>query len=279
MCDIAFLIPAHNDEWTLHLCLKSLHEAYLDCSVHVLENGSTDRTARVADWWSEHSEKIHAYHTDVPLNNATRRNCLMTGVDARHLCFIDADMVLIEKRADAIVELAEDPDVDTRRFRFCQPYGDFQHISRESHSDRCCHQYVDYDACQDFKWKETSAGFGVNNYNHGPATESILFWHLNGLRPDYRLVNRDLTRDYHAGDLDTSPAEVVDDMPEEKIHERALDWLRGGRAMPIDEADIPPMPRVMKQRWPGRFKLTVEDGDIIDRVDNGWTPPWEAEND
>lgn len=277
MPDIAWLIPAHNDEWTLDLCLESLHRAGPVWQVHVLENGSTDRTREVADWWASRSGLIHAHHHPVPLDNADRRNELLDRVDARHVCFIDADMVLIEGRAGDIVDMAADHDCATRRFRFCRPYGDLAHIAREADSDRCCHQYADLKRVEDFVWRETPAGFGVNNHRGGPASDRVLFWHLNAVRPDYRLVNRDLTRDYFAGDLDVQPAGVVSEMLREEIHKRALEWLHGGDWTPIEQADVPPLPDVLARR-PRRFEVRLENGRLIDRIDHGWTPPWEREN-
>jgi hypothetical protein len=199
------------------------------------------------------------------------------------MCFIDADFVLIEERAGDILDMAADPDISRRRFQFCQPCGDFYHIARPAHTDRCCHQYVDIDQVPDFEWQETPAGFGMCNHSGGPASDRVLFWHLNLVRPDHRLVQRLHDRAWHTDKQDRHPAKRIAGMDNDRVHEKAMERLQNkwqsGDMIPCRDLETPPRPQVLQDRKPGRFVMVWDAGEPVDRHDRGWTKPWERQNE
>jgi len=279
--DTAILIPAHNDDYCLDLCLESLAGA-VDARIIVLENGSTDDTFRVAAWWQQESPLVEVHSREKTLNYAEGRRRLQALTDARHLIFIDSDFVLIEDRADELRDIVEDPARGLVVFRHCQMVGDFFHVGRAHHTDRS-HCYVDHDAFRDFEWSQTRNGF--LRHNHQPAAKPSalrLFWHLNCVRPDHRLAARLQDRTWFTGEQKERPADRAARMPDWKLHDLAMERLYGlwrkGLLRHRDDASTPPLPRVIQDRMPGRFEMMWEDGEPVDRKDIGWTPPWDRDH-
>lgn len=273
---LAVLIASHNDDYCLNLCIEALVEgAKTPLEIVVLENGSTDQTGAVADWWAETERNVKAYHASEPLAPAEGWNRLAQLTECRHCLFLDSDMVLIERRADELTKIVRADDKPLVKFRFCQFAGDFQHISRENHVDKECQVYVDRQQVPDVRWATTPAGFVKRHTGDiDVQTSRRLWYHLNLVKPDHRLVARTQDRAYFRGDQEKPPASATREDTDAQVHKRALNRLQGSTVKPIEQCDIPPFPRVVERRLPGRFELVRENGELRDRVDHGWTEPW-----
>ena len=274
------LIPAHNDAYTLAFCLASIVH-YFD-EIIVLDDASTDETPDVALGVARQNAHIrYSRHEGAPLGWVEARNRLLAMTDSDYLFWLDADDVLCEYNAHLLHQVAgsNDPVV---RLQLCEMWGDFYHTTqRLRHYDRC-HVYVNRGAMRDFCWSGGSAArpeTAVKGVN-GPGP---LFFHLKGVKPDARIVERSLTRKWLRGKLDRPPAQIVAEMacPEhgrrapDEVHTRALKVLLTSRqdhlrATYISDAAgaAPRRPEVIERALPGRFRIVYDRRLPADRVDH-----------
>jgi glycosyltransferase involved in cell wall biosynthesis len=274
------LIPAHNDDYTLDLCLRSIAE-HVD-EVIVLDDCSTDHTPDVVcDAARRHRHvRLMRHEGEQQLGWVSARQRLLAATDAELLLWIDADDVLCEYNAPLLREIAggREPIV---RLQLCEMWGDFCHTTgRLRHYDRC-HVFVNRRRVRDFCW--SGGSMARPEAALAPArSPGPLFFHLKGVKPDRRLVERHFTRAWlRAG----GPGRLEDfaglaRMDEAEIHRRALRILlhsRQDRLVPTYvagalPAGAPPRPRVLIDA-PERFRVVCRDGQPADRLDGGWAPP------
>jgi hypothetical protein len=267
------LIPAHNDDYTLDLCLRSIAGHFEE--IVVLDDCSDDATAEVAlDAAREHPHvRLHVHQGEQQLGWVEARNRLLAATDSGRLFWLDADDVLCEYAAHALREVAESGE-PVVRLPLCELWGDFRHTTgRLRHYDRC-HVFVDRRLHRGFHWRGGSAA--RPHLVHGAARwPGPLFFHVKGVRPDRRLVERQVTRAWlRAG----RPGRLQDfaglrGMSDEEMHRRALDVLlrsRQDRLAPF--AETPPLPAVLRQA-PERFEMVYRNGVPADRLDHGWRFP------
>ena len=294
------LIPAYNDAYTLGLCLASI-VAHFD-EVLVLDDASTDDTPDVAaDFARRHAHLRYFRHEGPQLGWVLARNRLLERTDADHLFWLDSDDVLCEYNAGVLREIAggKQPLV---RLQLCEIWGDLCHTTqRLRHYDRC-HVFVNRRLFKDFAWRGRAAakpssldiGHSVIARN-GPGP---LFFHLKGVKPDRRLVERahmrawlraerrtDRLSDFrgprrkpdalvgarHAQESSVGARHAV---PEEDIHARALHILLRSRQDHLTPTYVPPVarraprrPEVIEAALPGRFRIVYKDGHPVDRTD------------
>ena len=271
------LIAAHNDAYALDIMLDSLH-SHVD-EVLVLEDHSTDMTLDVAHEWCDRTDNVTVtakcrHEPQTPLY--ALRNQLLGMSDARHVLCLDSDMVLVERNAHLLREWCES-DVPAVGLCQCQLWGDFRHVARHNHYDRS-HCYIDRAVYPDFEWEQTPAGFLKSGVHLEPSGETMVF-HLNGVRPDHRLVSRLQDRKFFTGKQNESPAQVVDAMGDDYVHEAAMKRLRkmarsdkftmayAQDGTPLHDK-YPQLPRAIQERMPGRFEVVYEDGAPVDRIDH-----------
>lgn len=265
------LIPAHNDAYALRFCLASIvgHVG----AVHVLDDASTDHTPDVVlDAARRHPHVHYHRHQGTPLGWIEARNRLLAMTDANHLLFLDADDVLCEYNADVLGEMVQG-DSHAVRLWLTEMWGDLYHTTqRLRHYDRC-HLYVDRRRMRDFCWSGGSAARPETSVSPARSDGPLIF-HLKGVKPDARLVERRLMRRWLRGKLDVVPAEAVARMSPAETHRRAvrilLDSAHDGlrptyRGTPSPAA--PDRPVALREALPGRFRIIYRDGTAVDRVD------------
>ncbi len=284
---LAALIAAHNDAYALDIMLDSLcwYKGGIPPfdEIIILEDHSTDRTLEAAKHWQAQCPDL----VEVKTRTATSpqkplyalRNDLLDATDARHVACLDSDMVLVERNAHMLREWC-DSDVPAVGLCQTQLWGDFRHVARYDHYDRS-HCYIDRSVYPDFQWEQTPAGF-LKSGVHLKASGKTMVFHLNGVRPDHRLVSRLQDRKFFTGKQDESPAQVVADMNASDVHAAAMKRMRKmarneklKRAYDEDGTPLyekyPPLPRAIQERLPGRFEVVYEDGEPVDRIDH-WRP-------
>jgi len=227
------LIPAYNDAYTLRLCLASLVDHFDE--IIVLDDASTDETPDVAADFARRNPRVrYARHEGPQLGWVEARNHLAAHTDSDHLFWLDADDVLCEYQADRLRRLAEGPHALVR-LRLAEMWGDLYHTTqRLRHQDRC-HLYVNRRRFKDLIWGGRAAarpdaepipGARVQATVTGP----VLIFHLKGVKPDYRLVQRQHVRQYLR--MKERPARLSDcvgDLPPEDLHRLALKMLLRSR--------------------------------------------------
>jgi hypothetical protein len=176
-------------------------------------------------------------------------------------------------------------------------WGDLYHTTgRLAHHDRC-HIYQNRQLVPEATWTGTAgARFspqGKATTKNGPGP---LFFHLKGVKPDRRLVERGMMRGYlRAKDRPErlSAHQGLAGLSEAQIHEQAVRHLltsridhlvptyrhlcAAGSPLPpgegrerVEAHPQPPRRPEVIERAPDRFLMIYKDGIAIDREDRGW---------
>lgn len=291
---ITACIPAHNDDYTLNLCLASVLPHF--DRVVVFDDASTDSTSGVIGWHMAGAEgRLWWVRTEEQLGWIHGRNAILEFIDEknwpdRHLFWIDADDVLCEYNAGLLREIAAG-DAPVVRLQLCEQWGDLNHTTgRLRHYDRC-HFYVDRERAGGITWRggrmakpvgaETEKGWKAGR-SPGP-----LFFHIKGVKPDRRLVERRLLRRWLRRRNRGEPhAESTAQALQERkgdIHQAALKMILHSRQDKLVSTYLGDMPKSAPQRPEQieqeiarrqRFEIVYRDGRPVDRIDHGWPPPW-----
>lgn len=262
------LIPACNDAYTLEFCLGSIGP-YFD-EIVVLNDNSVDATAEVvARARTRWAHIAYHEHRGPHLGSAQARNRLLELARGDKLFFLDADDVLCEYNAHLLDEVMTCGPVV--HLQLAEMWGDFEHTTQRLVHYDPCHIYVDRSRVRDMRWVVTEQG---HDYPECTARRSggpgPLFWHIKGVKPDWRLV---LRRHYSEWKLTRSrdaPLDYVLGANSDEIHRHAVD-----RLLHADGDDItrytgdPPRPAVIEDA-PARFEMVYENGQLVERLDHGW---------
>ncbi|MCK4283143.1 MAG: glycosyltransferase family 2 protein [Candidatus Brocadiae bacterium] len=265
------LIPAHNDDYTLGFCLRSIADHFDE--IVVLDDCSSDHTADVAlDAAARHRHvRLIRYEGAQQLGWVRARNRLLEATDSDHLFWLDADDVLCEYAAHRLREIAKGPR-PLVRLELCEMWGDFDHTTqRLRHYDRC-HVYWNRRLLKDVAWRGGStAKYQLDGKLKPARSGGPLLFHVKGVKPDRRLVERQYVRKWlRAG----APGRLEDfaglaEMDEDDIHRRAVNMLLRSRQDKLRRwvQGAPERPTALRHR-PQRFEIVYRDGKPVDRVDH-----------
>ena len=263
------LIPAHNDDYALSLCLESIAPYFGE--IIVLDDGSIDDTREVVRRAQQSQAHIRLVeHRGQPLGWAEARRRLIALAEGDHLFFMDADDVLCEDKVDLLFDTPRiAPIVYTQ---VAEMWGDFDHTTqRLAHHDPC-HLYVNRAVAGDIDWVIE----GNTDYPRFDLSidrrcgAGPLFWHLKGVKPDWRLVERPAFNRWHEQGKAGNPYDDVLALSEDEIHVQAIDRLLRNDEDRIRRyvADVK-RPKVVESATP-RFEMIYAGGRCIDRRDHGW---------
>ncbi len=300
------LIPVHNDDYTLDFCLHSIVDHFDE--IIVLDDCSTDHTPDIClDVAQRHRHVRYLRHEACPpyggrappyggggqqLGWIESRTRLMSETDSDWLFFLDSDDVLCEYNAHLLREIAEG-DAPIVRLQLCELWGDLCHTTgRLRHYDRC-HVFYNRARLMNGLWGGGSAArLQARAGMHPVKGPGPLFFHIKGVKPDRRLVERGAMRAWmragRPGRLEDfaglSRAESrgftlkgftlkgLAQMTPEEIHAHAMKMLLHSKQDRIQRFDGSPMPPKVILDAPYRFEVVYCAGDPVDRRDHGWTP-------
>ena len=269
------LIPACNDAYALSLCIESIADHFEE--IIVFDDASVDETAMVLKVATQRWPHVQVHvHAGIPVGPIVARNRLLELASGDYLFFLDADDVLIESSAHRLQAI---PSIAPLVWlQLAEMWGDFEHTTqRLAHYDHC-HLFLDRSRLQDITWGALGPPVQRPTYrlkkgHRGPKAmrgPGPLFWHVKGVKPDWRLLSKPRVRpwladgshgDYFADILLTDPA---------VNHESALQRLfvnGGDRIQPYP--GWPDRPATLCPDSP-RFEVVYEDGKPSDRLDHGW---------
>ncbi len=283
MPELVALIPAHNDAYTLRLCLASIVDHF--DRIIVLDDCSTDETPDVVlDAAAGRRNVRLVRHEGHQLGWIEARNRLLAETDADHLVWIDADDVMVETGADGHLRALADGGAVVARFPLTELWGDLNHTTQRLHHHDKCHCYVNRRLDRDFVWRGGSAA-KPSNARRAVSAPGPCFFHLKGVKPDRRLVERQFIRKwFRAGKPTRTVAEfgALDRRGPEELHRRALNMLLHSRQDKIQGTYLrgheprwvmhnpkarPPRPNIIKRERPGRFRITYRGDRPVDRTD------------
>jgi len=278
------LIPAHNDDYCLDLCLRSAAPHFDE--VVVLDDASTDHTPDVIADAARRWPHIRAVLPFSPqpsslspqLGWIEARNALLDATDSDWLFWLDSDDVLAEYNAHLLREIAERSERSpVVKLQLTELWGDLHHTTgRLRHYDRC-HVFTNRARLGTMLWLGGSAAYlSVAGLAASSAkSQGPLLFHIKGVKPDRRLVERQFVRGWMRA---RRPGRLADwlplaDLSAEEVHARALRMLlksKQDRIRPYP-ADGPALPAVIAQA-PQRFEMVYRDGLLADRLDR--FPNW-----
>lgn len=89
---VSVVMPAHNAARTITIAIQSVQsQTYRDWELWVVDDGSTDETARLVDHMAAADGRIHLLRHDACQGPAAARNRALSEVQGRFLAFLDAD--------------------------------------------------------------------------------------------------------------------------------------------------------------------------------------------
>ena len=110
MYSVSIIVPVYNVEKYLNECLESLigQDA---CEIILVDDGSTDESGRICDWYAENNKTIRVIHKDNG-GLGSARNVGMDAASGKYLVFIDSDDYLREGSIKRLFEKAEKDNLD-----------------------------------------------------------------------------------------------------------------------------------------------------------------------
>ena len=270
MKKLTALIPAHNDDYMLWFCLRSIAEHFAE--ILVFNDGSIDNTREVVEKVRvNHPHIQYLEHCGDPLGWAGARQQLIQKAQGEHLFFIDADEVLCEDNSHWLQKI---PDMAAVVYhRFTDIWGDFNHTTQRLEHTDPCHLYVNRTKVYKLDWyidDYYNTDFPELDAPDKATTPGILFWHARGVKPDWRLLQRSQFNQWHAVGREGTPYDFLMDMPEESIHEHAIKRLLTDPEHHIQRwKGKPEKPSILAQAET-RFEMVYRSGKIVDRHDHGW---------
>lgn len=109
---VSILIPAYNIERYLDECLESIiNQTYQNKEVIIIDDGSTDRTAELADDWSRRYQEINVIRTKNQ-GVAIARNIALDAASGDLFLFVDSDDLILEYHVEDLVDIYLKEDVD-----------------------------------------------------------------------------------------------------------------------------------------------------------------------
>jgi glycosyltransferase involved in cell wall biosynthesis len=285
---VAALIPAYNEEYCLPLCLLSIvpfvHEIVVldDCSTDGTEGFLADLKREIVLYPPPHFErKTRIYRTEKQVGWVEVRNRLLRMTECRWVIFIDADDVLHEKAGPLLERAIREMQEPICMIPLTELWGDLRHTTGRLHRFDRCHNVIDRARVGDVRWIQEEQGWDghldvrvrtVMEPGDGWGKLGIwpCFFHLKGVKPDRRIVERH----YMRGWLKSKQRKGISDwieMSPERIHEEALSILIGNSGndlIPIEKvAGMPELPIILKEQEAQRLMMVYRDGKPVDRID------------
>ena len=108
---ISIIVPVFNSEKTIERCLTSLiNQSYFDIEIIVVDDGSTDRTARLIEKIAEKTSLVKYFYQENSGVSAAR-NLGISKSNGEYIMFVDSDDCL-ERNACELLISEYDVDID-----------------------------------------------------------------------------------------------------------------------------------------------------------------------
>ena len=111
---LSIIIPVFNCAAVITRCLKSID--YSDAEILVIDDGSTDATAKIASEYAQSHPNVRLIHKDNG-GVSSARNLGIESASGKYIMFIDADDYIVPGGISRIIELAEKYNAEVVKYK------------------------------------------------------------------------------------------------------------------------------------------------------------------
>lgn len=117
---VSIIVPIYNAEKYLDSCIQSvLRQTYTNWELILIDDGSTDKSGRIAEEYGFADERITVFHQK-NLGVSSARNQGIDEATGNYIVFLDADDEIIEDCLAKTVNIAEETNADIVAGRSCE---------------------------------------------------------------------------------------------------------------------------------------------------------------
>ena len=109
---ISVIIPIYNVETFLPSCIESvINQTYENLEIILIDDGSTDKSGKICDKYSENDSRITVIHKDNE-GVAEARNTGIENMSGEYFCFVDGDDYVDNEYISEMYSLTKEYDAD-----------------------------------------------------------------------------------------------------------------------------------------------------------------------
>ena len=133
---VSVMVPVYNCEKYISRCLNSIiNQTYRNLEIIIIDDGSTDKSGKIADEYSEKDCRIHVIHQENS-GLASSRNRALAEAKGEYLMFIDADDYLHLHMIDSLYNDIRNNEADMAIGSYLEGgENEFPHIKLSAASD------------------------------------------------------------------------------------------------------------------------------------------------